>query len=85
MIKVAKSLHKGEGFKILVIGFKKGMFMKEHKAGVTTKLTVFCGAVVYLEKQKSVRIDTSDEIDIPADVVHSVEAIDDALCLLTQG
>lgn len=61
------------------------MVMKEHKAGVTTKMTVFSGTVVYLEKQKSVRIDTSDEIDIPADVVHSVEAIDDALCLLTQG
>ncbi len=37
---VAKTLHKGDNFKVLVIGFKKGMKLKEHQANLSSKLTV---------------------------------------------
>ncbi len=82
---VAKALHKGENFRTLVIGFKKGMVMKEHKVVATTKFTVFSGTILYYEKDKTIQLDALDEINIPIDVIHSVEAAEDALCLLTQG
>ncbi len=82
---VAKALHKGEHFKVLCIGFKNGMKLKEHQAHQPSKLTVMSGQVIYREAEKVVKLDTFDEIDIPVNVIHSVEALADSLCLLTQG
>ena len=40
---VAKALHKGDHFKVLAIGFKKGMVLKEHQAHLPTRLFVLSG------------------------------------------
>lgn len=82
---VAKALHKGDNFKVLVIGFKQGMKLKEHQAHLPSKLTVISGKVLYKQHEKETVLDTFDEIDIPVNIPHSVEAIDESLCLLTQG
>jgi len=82
---VAKVLHKGEQFKVLVIGFKTGMRLEDHKANQTSKLTVFSGSVIYRESEKSITLKTYDETNIPVNIIHSVEALEDSLCLLTQG
>lgn len=82
---VARAIHKGEGFKVLAIGFKKGTVLKDHKAHITSKLTVLSGAVIYKEGNQQTVLDQYDEIDIPVQVTHSVEAKEDSLCLLTQG
>jgi len=82
---VAKALHKGEHFKVLVLGFKKGMVLKEHKTSLPAKLTVFSGKVVYVEMGSSKKLHPYDETDIPVGVIHSVECLEDAICLLTQG
>ncbi len=82
---VAKSLHYGAGFKILIIGFKKGMILKEHKAHIDSKLTVLEGAVIYNEENRVVKLMQYDEVEIQIEVTHSVEAIEDSLCILTQG
>jgi quercetin dioxygenase-like cupin family protein len=82
---VAKALHKGEHFKVLAIGFKKGMKLKDHEAHQPSKLTVMSGQVIYREAGKELKLDTFDEIDIPLNIIHSVEALTDSLCLLTQG
>ena len=82
---VAKAIHKGENFKVLAIGFKKGMILKEHKTKLPAKLTVLKGRVNYSEGTKSKELNQYDETDIPVEVLHSVVCIDDALCLLTQG
>lgn len=82
---VARALHQGEGFKTLVLGFKEGMILKEHKASITSKLTVLEGQVLYKEKDREFELNTYDTFDIPVDVPHSVEALKDSLCLLTQG
>ncbi len=37
---VAKALHHGNDFKVLIIGFNQGMILKDHKAHITSKLTV---------------------------------------------
>ena len=82
---VAKSLHQGLGFKTLVIGFKKGMILKEHKAHLKSKLTVLEGAVIYKEEHRIIEPEQYDEVEIPIEITHSVEAKEDSLCIVTQG
>jgi quercetin dioxygenase-like cupin family protein len=82
---VAKSLHQGLGFKTLVIGFKKGMILKEHKAHIKSKLTVLEGAVIYKEEHRIIELEQYDEVEIPIEITHSVEAKEDSLCIVTQG
>jgi quercetin dioxygenase-like cupin family protein len=82
---VAKALHKGEHFKVLAIGFKKAMVLKEHQAYLPTKLFVLNGQVVYKENGVRTILSSLEEIEIPINILHSVEATKDSLCLLTQG
>lgn len=82
---VAKSLHHGAGYKVLLMGFKKGMILKDHKAHIESKLTVLEGAVIYTEESRVVELMQYDEVEIPIEVTHSVEASEDSLCILTQG
>lgn len=82
---VAKSLHHGTGFKVLIMGFKKGMIVKEHKAHIPSKLTVLEGAVIYSEENRIVELMQYDEVEIPIEITHTVEALEDSLCILTQG
>lgn len=82
---VAKSLHYGAGFKVLIMGFKKGMFLRDHKAHIESKLTVLEGAVIYHEENRVAKLKQYDEVVIPIEITHSVEAIEDSLCILTQG
>lgn len=82
---VARALHSGHGFKVLVLGFAEGVVMKEHTAKMKAKLTVLSGSVVYRQGDDSVKLGQFDEHDIPVSEVHSVEALEESLCLLTQG
>lgn len=71
--------------KVIVIAFKKGMVLKEHKTDVTAKLLVIKGSVIYKEESQHTELFLYDEKDIPVTVLHSVEAIEDSLCLLFKG
>lgn len=82
---VAKSFHVGEKFKVLVFGFKKGMKLEDHKAKHPTKLLVLEGDIMYHVKKDDTRLNQYDEVDIPANVTHSLSALNDSLVLLTQG
>jgi len=82
---IAKSLHHGTGFKVLMVGFNKGMILMEHKAHVVSKLTVLEGAVIYKEENKILELRQYDEVNIPVEITHSVEAMEDSLCVLSQG
>ena len=82
---IAESIHHTSNFRVLALGFKKGMILKEHKAHLPSKLTVLEGSVNYVEQDKVIELQTYDEVEIPVEVTHSVEALDDSLCLLTQG
>lgn len=82
---VAKVLHKGNHFKVFVLGFKKGMLLKDHQTIWPAKLTVLKGKVVYREVDREITADTHDEIVIPIETIHNVQALEDSLCLLTQG
>jgi quercetin dioxygenase-like cupin family protein len=82
---VAKSLHHGTGFKVLIMGFKKGMILTEHKAHLKSKLTVLEGVIIYKEEARVIELRQYDEVDIPVEITHSVEALEDSLCILSQG
>ena len=82
---VARALHKGEHFKILVIAFKKGMKLKDHQTHLNAKLTVLEGHIAYIQGESKIKLIKFEDIDIPVNVIHSVEALQDSLCLLSQG
>src|SRR6476659_6495890 len=82
---IAKPLHKGNNFKVLVIGFKSGMKLKDHQAQLPSKLTVISGEVIYKQHEKETELQKFDEVEIPVNTIHSVEAKEDSICLLTQG
>ncbi len=82
---VAMPLHKGDHFKVLVIGFKSGMRLKEHKANLPSKLIVLEGKVIYRQEGKETLLQKFDETEIPVNIIHSVEAKEDSICLLAQG
>ncbi len=82
---VAKALYKKEGFKVLVLGFKQNMILKEHKASVPTKLLVLEGAVTYKNEGTITTLNKYDELEIPVNELHEVTALQDALCMLIQG
>ncbi len=82
---VAKPIHKGENFKVLAIGFRDGMKLKDHQANLPSKLTVISGKVIYRQHETATELQKFDEIDIPVNITHSVEAMEDSICLLTQG
>ncbi len=82
---VAKALYKKEGFKVLMLAFKKGMILKEHKAHMPTKLVVLDGKVTYRSEALEIKLDKFDEFEIPVDDLHAVYALEDSLCMLLQG
>ena len=82
---VAKALYKKDGFKILMLAFKKGMILKEHKAHVPTKLVVLKGSVKYISESTEIELGKYDEFDIPVNDLHAVSALENSLCMLLQG
>jgi len=82
---VAKSFHTGNKFKVLLFGFNKGMKMEDHTAKHSTKLLVLEGDVIYHQDKQDTRLKQYDEIEIPANVPHSIGALKQSLVLLTQG
>jgi quercetin dioxygenase-like cupin family protein len=82
---VAQAIHKSEHAKALVIAFKKGMVLKEHKASLPSTLLVIKGSILYREENIEIRISQFGNTNIPINEVHSLEALEDSICLLIQG
>lgn len=82
---IVKVLQKSENVKVIVLGLKKGSILKEHQTSVTTKLVVIEGNVTYREGSTSVIIDRFEDINIPVNTLHAVEAMEDSICFLIQG
>ena len=82
---VAKALYKKDGVKIIMLGFKKGMILKEHKANLPTKLVVLQGKVTYKSDSSEIGLSMYDEFEIPVNEMHAVLATEDSMCMLLQG
>jgi len=82
---VAKILQKVGHFKVLVIAFKKGMILKDHQTSLPAKIFVLNGSIAYRETNREVFAHTYQEVEIPIQTIHNVEALEDSLCMLIQG
>lgn len=79
---VIKVLQAHAAGKTLVIGFKSGMTLKEHRTAVPAKLLVIDGSVTYKQEGVSVTLSKYANLEIPVDILHSIEAQEDSICLL---
>jgi quercetin dioxygenase-like cupin family protein len=82
---IVKSLHGNHAFRVLIVGFKKGMVMKDHKAKWDSKLTVLEGSVTYVKQGSTIVLEKYNEYKIPVDENHSIIASLDSICILTQS
>ena len=82
---VVKILKQGNGYKVIVIGLKKGTVLKEHKTVIPATLIVTEGSVLYKEHERSVELKRDADFEIPINVLHSLLALEDSICLLIQG
>lgn len=82
---IVKILKQGNGYKVLAIGLKKGAVLKEHKSSVPATLIVTEGSVLYKEHERSVELMRDTDFEIPINVLHSLLALEDSICLLIQG
>lgn len=82
---VVKVLRQGNSYKMMVIGLKKGVVLKEHKTAVPATLIVTEGNVLYKEHERSVDLRHDADFEIPINVLHSLLALEDSICLLIQG
>ena len=82
---VAKIIKYNECFKAIVIGLKKGMIWNEHKATMPTRLIVSDGTVVYKEGDNAIVLNKHQDMEIPVNIIHALEAKEDSICFLIQG
>jgi quercetin dioxygenase-like cupin family protein len=82
---VSRVLHKGDMFKVIIIAFKKGMILKEHKTHLPAKITVIKGKINYRTVDSATSVNEYDDFQIPIHETHSIEALEDSICLLIQG
>lgn len=82
---VVRVLQNRTAGKVLVLGFKKGMVLKEHQTAVPARLVIMEGAVNYKQEGKSVMLTKFSDHEIPVKVMHAVEAVEDSICLLIVG
>lgn len=81
---VAFNMVAGKNCKVSFLLLKMGMSLKAHKTNVEADLYVLEGCIKYADINRMVILNTFDKIEINSGVVHSVECIDDAKCLLIQ-
>lgn len=82
---VIKVLQNQASGKVLVIGLRKGVSLKKHQTAVPARLAVIEGAVIYQQDDSSATLNKLDDIAIPVNILHTVEALEDSICLLIIG
>ncbi|PZW40730.1 hypothetical protein LX95_01798 [Mesonia algae] len=79
---VIKKILDENGTKVLAIGLKRGVELKEHVAPCKAKLLVIKGEIDFNTNLESRRYACYESYDIPINLKHSVVAWDDAIFLL---
>ena len=59
--------------------------MKEHITKLPAVLTILKGHIIYKQGNIEKSLFQYDDIHIPVNEMHSLLALEDSLCLLTQG
>jgi quercetin dioxygenase-like cupin family protein len=81
-VRNAITLRKGEGLNVVLLVMKEGDQLDEHSAPGPITLSVHEGRVRFSTADKSVETEAGTVLACDAGVRHSVEALDDAVCLL---
>lgn len=78
----AITLRKGQGLSVVLMVMKAGDVLDEHSAPGPISLVVREGRVRFTAAEKTVEAGTEAVLTCDAGVIHSVEAVSDAVCLL---
>lgn len=78
----AITLRKGEGLNVVLLVMRAGDRLEEHSAPGPITLSVHEGRVRFTAEEESVEAGTRTLISCDAGVPHTVEALEDAVCLL---
>ena len=79
----AITLRKGEGMNVVLLVMKAGDRLEEHSAPGPISLNVEEGSIRFETSDDSVEAGAGTLITCDAGVLHTVEALSDARCLLT--
>lgn len=82
---IARIVHGDKSCKTIVLAFKKGMTLKEHKTNEPTTLLVLDGEIQYRAGDEEITLRKYNQTGIAPGLLHAVEAIEDSVCLLIQG
>lgn len=81
----AITLRKGGGLNVVLLAMKTGNRLEEHAAPGPISLSVHEGAIRFSAAGETVEVGPGTVLACDAGVRHSVEALDDAVCLLNVG
>lgn len=79
----AITLRKGGGLSVVLLAMKAGDRLEEHSAPGPISLTVREGRIRFSTRDEAVEAGTEALISCDAGVRHTVEALEDAVCVLT--
>lgn len=79
----AITLRKGEGMNVVLLVMKAGDRLEEHAAPGPVSLSVREGSIRFEASGESVEAESGVLLTCDADVPHTVEALGEAVCLLT--
>jgi quercetin dioxygenase-like cupin family protein len=79
----AITLRKGEGMNVVLLVMKAGDRLEEHAAPGPVSLSVREGSIRFEASGETVEAEPGVLLTCDADVSHTVEALGDAVCLLT--
>ena len=77
------TLRKGEGMNVVLLVMKAGDRLEEHAAPGPISLSVREGRIRFVAEQEEVEAGSDTLLTCDAGVSHTVEALSDAVCLLT--
>ncbi len=75
---VVTKLETPDSVQYLAIGLKKDVVLKDHKTPIPAILTVLSGKIKFITSETTNELNAGDVFDIPVDVMHRVEALEDA-------
>ena len=79
----AITLHKGEGLNVVLLAMRAGDRLEEHSAPGPISLVVREGRIRFTAEAEAIEAGPETVLTCDAEVLHSVEALSDAVCLLT--
>ena len=77
------TLRKGEGMNVVLVAMKAGDRIEEHAAPGPSSLSVREGRIRFMVAEEVAEAGPDTLLTCDADVRHKVEALSDAVCLLT--